>query len=152
VGNRVKKEIKDKGHHPLTVPADKIKGFLRLSQALTACELDPVLAGTYFVRGQQAFGAQFEALINQFETLTSQVRTPAFVIRQHIFPDPTLGPIAKAILLLWYIGAIQNTSTGDWQIESADDYYRALVWDAIGAHPPTLSNGYFGHWKYPPEM
>ena len=27
-----------------------------------------------------------------------------------------------------------------------------LVWDAIGAHPPTLSNGYYGHWKYPPEQ
>jgi hypothetical protein len=35
---------------------------------------------------------------------------------------------------------------------SADQYYRALVWEAIGAHPPTLSNGYYGHWKYPPEM
>ena len=45
-----------------------------------------------------------------------------------------------------------QNAAGDWEMVSADQYYRALVWDAIGAHPPTLSNGYYGHWKYPPEM
>jgi hypothetical protein len=30
-------------------------------------------------------------------------------------------------------------------------YFGALLWPVIGAHPPGLSGGYFGHWRYLPD-
>ncbi len=37
------------------------------------------------------------------------------------------------------------------QLRASLERFAALLRDGIGAHPPTLSNGYFGHWKYPAE-
>ena len=33
-----------------------------------------------------------------------------------------------------------------------EDYFDALMWSVIGAHPPGLSDGYYGHWRYPPDV
>jgi hypothetical protein len=125
--------------------------FLRLSEALTAeTTLAVDLADAYFKRAGADLGAGFSALLDRFAAATAGGANPVDVIRTQILPDEKLGPAARTVLLLWYIGGIQNAA-GDWEMQSADQYYRALVWEAVGAHPPTLSNGYFGHWKYPTE-
>jgi hypothetical protein len=126
--------------------------FLSLSRVLTARTLDAGLAELYLERMREAAGAPLDDLLDRFQELVNAGHDPAAAVRDEILPDTVLGPVAKTILLLWYIGGVQKTLNGDWDIQSADQYYRALVWEAIGAHPPTLSNGYFGHWKYPPEM
>jgi hypothetical protein len=126
--------------------------FLFLSRVLTAHVLDASLAELYFERIREAAGSQLNDLLDRFQTLIKAGHDPVVAVRDEILPDTVLGPVAKAVLLLWYIGGIQKTPNGDWEMRSADQYYRALVWEAIGAHPPTLSNGYFGHWKYPPEL
>jgi Membrane bound FAD containing D-sorbitol dehydrogenase len=126
--------------------------FLHLSRVLTAHALDSHLAELYLERMRDAAGSQLDDLLDRFQALVKDGNDPVVVVRNEILPDTVLGPIAKAVLLLWYIGGIQRTPGGDWEMQSAGQYYRALVWEAIGAHPPTLSNGYFGHWKYPPEM
>ena len=126
--------------------------FLHLSRVLTAHELDEGLAKLYLERTRQVAGTQVDDLLDRFKSLLSAGRDPIRAVREDIMPDQVLGPVAQTILLLWYIGGIQAPGGGDWQMQSADQYYRALVWETIGAHPPTLSNGYFGHWKYPPEM
>jgi hypothetical protein len=109
------------------------------------------LAKPYFDRAHAQLGDRLEALLQKFDDLIKAGKDPDSAIREDILPDAEVGPAAKVVLLLWYIGGIQNPA-GDWEMASADQYYRALVWEAIGAHPPTLSNGYYGHWKYPPEM
>ncbi len=126
--------------------------FLRLSSVLTAERTLPAdLGETYFNRAQQNLGPKLDALLARFGALLAAGnRDPIDVVRDEIFSSADHGPVAKTILLLWYIGGIQNAA-GDWEMQSAEQYYRALVWDAISAHPPTLSNGYFGHWKYPVE-
>jgi hypothetical protein len=126
--------------------------FLFLSRVLTAHFLDNGLADLYMERMREAAGSQLDDLLDRFQALVKAGHDPVGAVRDEILPDTVLGPVAKAVLLLWYIGGIQKTPNGDWEMQSADQYYRALVWEAIGAHPPTLSNGYFGHWKYPPEM
>lgn len=126
--------------------------FLHLSQVLTAHRLDAYLVEPYLKRMRDALGSQVDDLLDRFQALVKAGQDPILALRNEILPDKVLGPVAKAVLLLWYTGGIQNTLGGDWELQSADQYYRALVWEAIGAHPPTLSNGYFGHWKYPPEM
>ena len=125
--------------------------FVRLSRVLTGKEaLEPDLSKAYFERARAALTTNLDALLERFAALESSGKNPVDAVRDEIMPNPTFAAAAKLILLLWYIGGIKNVS-GDWDMQSADQYYRALVWDAIGAHPPTLSNGYFGHWKYPPE-
>ena len=135
-----------------TASRSRFEGFLRLSRTLTAHELDPELAVAYWERTQRTMGSQLDVLVDRFEELVKAGRDPIAAVREDIFPDGILGATAKTILLLWYTGGIQNPVSSDWEMESSDQYYRALVWKTIGAHPPTLSNGYFGHWKYPPEM
>ena len=129
-----------------------VASFERFSVALTGeKKLPEDLAKAYFDRAKAQLKDQLEALLARFDQLVKGGKDPAMAIREDILTDPKLGPAAKVVLLLWYLGGIQNAA-GDWEMVSADQYYRALVWDAIGAHPPTLSNGYYGHWKYPPEM
>jgi len=130
----------------------RLDEFLHLSRVLAAQELDVHLAEQYLERVRDAAGADLDTLLDRFQARVKAGDDPVKIVKDRLLPDPKLGPLAKTILLLWYIGGIQNPGSGDWEMTSADHYYRALVWTAIGAHPPTLSNGYFGHWKYPPEM
>ena len=124
--------------------------FLRLSCVLTGKDtLDAELSAAYYERTREKLTTKLDALFDRFNQAIAKGMDPVRVVAQ-ILPDPTDGSSAKLILLLWYTGAIL-TADGDWEIRSADQYYRALIWEAIGAHPPTLSNGYYGHWKYPPE-
>jgi hypothetical protein len=130
----------------------RVARFARFSMVLTGDNNLPAdLARPYFDRAQEQLKDRLNALLGKFDELIKAGKDPVTAIREDILPDAELGPAAKVVLLLWYIGGIQNTA-GDWVMASADQYYRALVWEAIGAHPPTLSNGYYGHWKYPPEM
>jgi hypothetical protein len=130
----------------------RLKTFLDLSSVLTGHKVLPIDLGTaYFERAQQSLGNKLDALLDRYSQLIGNSgHVPIDTIRTEVVSNPDLGPPAKTVLLLWYIGGIQNAA-GDWEMQSADQYYRALVWETIGAHPPTLSNGYFGHWKYPAE-
>jgi hypothetical protein len=130
----------------------QVARFARFSMILTSNQNLPAdLAKSYSDRAHAQLGDRLERLLRKFEDGIKAGKDPEAAIREDILPDVELGPAAKVVLLLWYIGGIQNPA-GDWEMASADQYYRALVWEAIGAHPPTLSNGYYGHWKYPPEM
>lgn len=128
-----------------------LASFVRLSAVLVGEEnLPDDLAAMYFAQAKSTLKDKLGALLKRFDESLHGGKDPVTVVREHILPDADLGAVAEVILALWYTGGIQNAA-GDWDVVSADRYYRALVWDAIGAHPPTLSNGYFGHWKYPPE-
>jgi hypothetical protein len=131
--------------------ASQLASFMRISLVLTGAKtLDADLAEAYFQSARGNLSAKLDALLTHFDDLVTNGRDPGAAVREAILPDNEDGPSAKLILLLWYTGGIQ-TPGRDWDVQSADRYYRALVWEAVGAHPPTLSNGYFGHWKYPPE-
>jgi hypothetical protein len=128
-----------------------LASFIRLSGVLVGEKDVPEdLAAVYFEQANAALENKLTALLARFDKLLLEGKDPALAVRENILPDAECGPVAKLILSLWFIGGIQNAA-GDWEVVSADRYYRALVWDAIGAHPPTLSNGYYGHWRYPPE-
>ena len=70
-------------------------------------------------------------------------------VRNQLVNDASLGPLVKNILLLWFTGQIPPPGTQ--AAASQDDYFEALMWSAVGAHPPGLSDAYFGHWRYPPD-
>lgn len=71
-------------------------------------------------------------------------------VRQEIMSDPVLGPVARNLVKLWYLGQWQGGNQEDWFIPSAAAYTEGLVWDAIGAHPQGAKQEGFGTWQFKP--
>lgn len=85
------------------------------------------------------------------------------LLRKTIFSDPKLGPVARNVVKLWYIGiwygmprewsdtfgARENDATF---MVSAGAYTEALLWPAIGANPPGARGPGFGSWASPPRL
>lgn len=82
-------------------------------------------------------------------------------VRASILADPDLGPLARSLIQLWYLGQWMPTPP-DWvarngarredvaHILSPRAYREGLVWDAIGAHPLGAKPQGFGAWAQEP--
>ncbi len=80
---------------------------------------------------------------------------------QAIFGDAKLGPVARALILLWYRGA-WTALPQEWRsaygasprdvdhVVSAEAYQAGLQWDAAGAHPAGARQQGYGAWASPP--
>jgi hypothetical protein len=121
------------------------------------CQLSSVLTGEVAVASatakrhlktlQDALGAdQVAQVIRRFRDLEKSGGDIVQGVKDQLFGDPSLNPLVKKIVLLWFTGQVGVT------LASQDDYYEALMWAAVGAHPPALSDAYFGHWRYPPDV
>jgi hypothetical protein len=84
-------------------------------------------------------------------------------LRREIFGDEQLGPIARNIIKLWYVGVwYQLPST--WSqaygargkdvtfMVRASAYAEGLLWLAIGANPPGAKAPGYGSWAEPPQI
>ena len=83
-------------------------------------------------------------------------------VNQRILKSAKYAPLARNIILLWY-NAIWYQLPPDWttphganaldqdHVVSANAYPEALIWRAIGAHPPAAKPQGFGAWALPPE-
>jgi hypothetical protein len=86
---------------------------------------------------------------------------PVAALQQLVMDDPDLGPVARSLIILWYLGQ-WSPLPGDWRtrngaspldvprVISADAYVSGLVWNAIGAHPMGANPGGYGSWATPP--
>jgi len=84
-------------------------------------------------------------------------------LRHQIFGDEKLGPIARNIVRLWYIG-IWSELPRAWTesfgaldknvgfMVSAAAYTEGLLWPAIGASPPGAKAPGYGSWAQPPRI
>jgi len=84
-------------------------------------------------------------------------------LRREIFGNEKLGPIARNIIKLWYIGvwyelphewtesfgAIEKNVTF---MVSASAYTEGLLWVVIGANPPGAKGPGYGSWVGPPQI
>lgn len=83
-------------------------------------------------------------------------------VERRILKSEKYAPLARNIILLWY-NAIWYQLPPQWtarhganaldqdQVVSAKAYPEALIWRAIGAHPPAAKPQGFGAWALPPE-
>ncbi len=108
-----------------------------------------------------------QVLLNKFREIRDGGGDIDEGVRQRIINDDALSPVARQIIYLWYTSAflvrsvkpdmMVNLETGrpdtstTLQFGSPEQYFRGLIWSVIRAHPPALSGGYFGYWRYPPE-
>jgi hypothetical protein len=153
------------GWYPRTKGGDGIEAIMRTNNDSFAglfCELSSVLTGEGAVAASTAErhlktlratvgGGQIDAVLQRFGALKNQGGDIVQAVRDGLVNDPSWGALVKKIILLWYTGLI-DTGQGPPALESQDDYFEAMMWSAVGAHPPGLSDGYFGHWRYPPDV
>ncbi|MGI9319107.1 MAG: hypothetical protein ACR2QW_17400 [bacterium] len=82
-------------------------------------------------------------------------------VRRYYLSDGMLGPPARSLIQLWYLGQwaplpdkwrnLYGASRFDvTRIISARAYKEGLVWDAIGAHPMGAKQQGFGAWATEP--
>ena len=85
------------------------------------------------------------------------------LLDRDIFSSEKLGPIARNIIKLWYVGvwyelpsqwsesfgALENDGTF---VASPAAYPEGLLWRAIGANPPGAKAPGYGSWATPPHI
>lgn len=156
----------------MSTDTDRMEGFLSLSATLTAfSEFD--LRGTgqaedYLATVVAAVGADnTDALLSAYASIQSgtgaQGASSDGLLRARILSDDRLGPIARNIMKLWYIGtwyampqewtqAFGVGAVAGTFVVSASSYIEGLVWPAIGANPPGAKGPGYGTWADPPTI
>lgn len=146
--------------------------FLALSAVLTG--FSPAdLQGTgcvplYF---KETTGAAGEAVCGEFWEVAHEVLQGSppgtepreTAIRTRIMADPKLGPVARAVIKMWFLGRWEQLP-GGWRknyginandvdhVISAEAYIQSLVWRAVGAHTHGAMAPGFGSWASPPVL
>lgn len=148
--------------------------FLSLSAELTGYAVID-LEGTGLVQTYQKLVADeigdkvtaflYDTVRIVFNHKTEEARD--FAMRIYIMASPTLWPICKAIITLWYRGQWTsmspiwfmyyagvapgpNVAPGKTHVPSAAAYTEQLSYRAAGAHPPGAHPTGFGSWGIDP--
>jgi hypothetical protein len=146
----------------ITVPAryeSMLDDFMALSRVLTGVEdLDVTLGRQYLDRlVSSPLQLQLSAMLERFREFKKDEKLVEQVKAKIVEVD-SLRPIVCQIILLWYTSTVQDNLGIDppapslsFRYGTPEEYFSGLVWKIIGAHPPGLSGGYFGHWRYRPD-
>jgi len=114
------------------------EAFLDVSRRLTGLTVLPTfLAREYRARIVAAHGD--DVLARVLSASDDELTTEA-----------TLRAVAEDIVMLWYASATVD-ERGVFVFGTLGQYFSSQLWQVIRAHPPGLSGGYMGHWRYPPE-
>ena len=132
--------------------------FLALSRILTGVDnLDADLGRQYLDRlNSSPFNPLLSQILKRFQGLREKPDVVEQVKRQ-IVADDSLRPTVCQIILLWYTSTVQDnlgmnpSAPTVMRFGTQQEYFSGLAWTIIGAHPPGLSGGYFGHWRYRPD-
>lgn len=132
--------------------------FYELSKILTGWEnIQPRLAKLYGDQLARDLGPQIGPLLSTFEHIPrTDDQDMEEAVRNVIWSDNSMQAMCQAIIQLWYTARLDTTALQPrlpivkW-IAPLEGYYEALLWKTIEAHPPALSGGYFGYWRYAPE-
>lgn len=146
--------------------------FITLSAALTGFTRSDLL-GTGV--GGQYYGLVFDIagadicgeLFSAFESIARRNRAGSDgyndAIGARILQNPKIGPVARNIIKMWYLGNWDQMPF-PWreqygahprdvdQVVSAHAYTEGLVWRAIGSHPPGAKQPGFGTWSMEPQV
>ncbi len=126
--------------------------FLELSQILTGFNnLDAKIAEVYYKELHTLNGSALDLLLAAFDSkVKNQPGDAEALVRTNLWSDPTFKSVCQSIILAWYNSFIVVGGNTVW-VAPPELYYEALLWKAVEAHPPAISGGYFGYWRYAPE-
>jgi hypothetical protein len=144
--------------------------FLQLSAELTAFSIFELqgtgLADAYLKTVGDVVGpGTVGELLQAYQPIAPIPQEPLRTsrIRREILGDEKLGPIARNIIKLWYIGIwepLPNTWVERYGpiddnrgfMVNAAAYTEGLLWVAIGANPPGAKAPGYGSWAHPPQI
>jgi len=133
-------------------PMAELALFLALSQKLTGVPtLGAEVARRHIETLRRVAGAAaVAAMLQRFGESVQGAGDPAAALQTLMEGDATFAALARALLGLWYTGLTREPGK-EPVFSHPEDYFDALMWAAVGAHPPASSDGYFGHWRIPPD-
>ena len=136
----------------MAAPGKGNAAFLELSALLTGeRSLSAATAARHLATLSDALGAKAMAqLLERFRQISRSGGDLEKKVRDQLFGDAALGPVIRQVTLLWFTGLIAKGNAAP-ALASAQDYFEARMWSAIGSHPPAFSDGYYGHWRNPPD-
>jgi len=136
------------------VLAASLREFLSLSRILTGVEdLDADLGRQYLDRlASTPFQPFVHEVLDRFRKFKPE-HSIVDRVKQEILADDALRPALCQIVLLWFTSAMWDNAAFPPALRygTPEEYFSGLAWTLVGAHPPGLSGGYFGHWRYSPE-
>lgn len=157
---------------PDVINDDALDGFLSLSVALTGYSRFRLFgtgqAGPYLLTTRKAVG---DAIVDELLTTFAAVHEHAGGderdldrgVRARILSDDKLGPIARSVIKMWYVGTWYELPQ-EWRdvyaageqvpthVVSPASYTEGLLWPSIGANPPGAKGQGFGSWAAPPAV
>lgn len=85
------------------------------------------------------------------------------LLRRDVFSDEKLGPIARSVVKMWYVGiwyelprtwceVFGTREKNTTFMVSATAYTEGLLWPAIGANPPGAKAPGYASWAQPPQI
>jgi len=152
--------------------AEMLDPFLALSEALTGFTSHR-LRGTgqaeaYLGTATAILG---EAVMRDLLTAAAEARASAggdaakheAELRRLVMSDERLGPVARNIIRLWYVGswyqmpkpwreAYGSSAEDRDHVVSPVSYTEGLLWPAIGANPAGAKPAGYGIWAMPPRI
>jgi len=141
-----------------TAHSSAIEDFLALSRVLTGVDkLDAAIGRQYLDRlNSSPFSPLVRQILGRFQGFKDKPDV-ADQVKKKIVGDDSLRPTVCQIILLWYTSTMQDNvglqppGPPVMRFGTQEEYFSGLAWNIIGAHPPGLSGGYFGHWRYRPD-
>ena len=152
--------------------ADLLEDFLALSSAVTGFSVFRLKgtgqAQSYLSTATEIVGEPtMHALLEAFRRLAGEAGedngTLERGIRRDILSDAKLGPVARNLIKLWYVGtwyalpvewreAFASTDRDRTFVVSPDAYTEGLLWAAVGANPSGAKPAGYGMWAMAPRI
>lgn len=124
--------------------------FKKLSLILTGFEnFNEKTIIKFFLKFKKEYSIEFNNLLLQFEEYLKNSTSDNEAVSKLMNQSETSLNLIRNIIILWYTGEFNKKDKTT--ILEAQDHYNALLWEVTHSHPPGLSGGYFGYWKYKPE-
>ncbi len=149
-----------------------LERFLAFSAEVTAFstfdlqgtgQTESYLSSVTDVVGEEVLGELLDVYRRATDESAGDPAVRATLLYRDIFSSEQLGPIARSIIKLWYVGvwyelppewtenfgALENNVTF---VVSPSAYTEGLLWRAIGANPPGAKAPGYGSWAAPPRI
>jgi hypothetical protein len=151
-------------------PEARMGAFLALSEDLTAFrQVDLLGTGQAHPYLDAIVGVVGEGIVDELLDAYERVRASAVggdrtaALRRELLSDEKLGPIARNVIKLWFVG-IWYELPGGWRdsfgmlegdftfMVSPEAYTEGLLWPTIGANPNGAKAPGYGSWAQPPQI
>lgn len=150
---------------------EQVDAFVAFSEAVTGFSAIR-LRGTGQAESYRATVADvagsdvLDALLDTWARLREEARRGpelADLLRREVFGDARLGPVARNVIKLWYVGTWYELPKQWWDAYGVREhnvmfnvsptaYTEGLLWPAMGTNPPGAKAPGYASWVGPPRI